>query len=238
MSLTVVDLQKKLQAAGFYAGLIDGDFGKKSRAALDKAMTAPWIRLGSADIADAAAMLNLTPAHVGAVYDVESAGFGFDPITRKPIIRFEAHHFQKRTDGRFDASHPRLSHRYSQRKRFPQPASQEARWAAFMVAVSLDPAAAFASASFGLFQVMGFNHALAGFPDIWDFVLAHAKSEREQLMAFCRFIHAIGQADELRRGDWAAFAAAYNGPAYDDAPGRDNDYDTKLARRYRARGGK
>ncbi|MEC7118346.1 MAG: M15 family metallopeptidase [Pseudomonadota bacterium] len=40
MKKTIEDIQQVLKTAGYYKGLIDGDFGKNSRAALDAAITA------------------------------------------------------------------------------------------------------------------------------------------------------------------------------------------------------
>lgn len=238
-ALTVLGLQSSLAQAGFYAGTVDGDFGPNSRAALDAAMrSGSHFRLSPAAIAEAAKRLLLTPAHIGACYDVESTGHGFDADTAKPVIRFEPHIFQKLTKGKFDGVRPDLSHAYSQRNLYPQPASQSVRWDRLGDAIALDADAAFSATSYGLFQVMGFNAAACGYPDVWTFVQTMASGEAGQLNAFCGFLKSEGLIDKLRRGDWAGYAARYNGPGYDDAPGRGQDYDVKLQRAYEARGGK
>lgn len=84
------------------------------------------------------------------------------------------------------------------------------------------------AASWGLFQIMGFNHTAAGHPDIHSFVDAMKKSEGEQLLAFARFAAADkAMLSALQAKDWAAFAERYNGRAY-----KKNNYDAKLANAY------
>lgn len=90
--------------------------------------------------------------------------------------------------------------------------------------------AANASASWGMFQIMGFQYQLCGFKTVAQFVSAMCQSERSQLLAFCRFItnnpqmHAALQAKK-----WATFARLYNGSEY-----AKNQYDTKLLNAYKA----
>jgi N-acetylmuramidase len=86
--------------------------------------------------------------------------------------------------------------------------------------------AALMSASFGRFQIMGFNHASCGYVEVEEFVAA-MNSEGRQLAAFIEFIKARDLDDELQRRDWAGFARGYNGKAY-----AVNQYDLKLKRAY------
>jgi hypothetical protein len=191
-------------------------------------------KLSPADVSAAAATLNTTPAKVWAIADVESAGDGFDGVF--PVIRFEPHWFQKLTKGKYDKSHPRLSHSYAQRKSYAQPASQaERRRIQFAAAMALDPNAAIQATSFGLFQMMGFNYRVCGFKSPADFHAAMCRSEGAQLQATVGFIKSLHLDDELQRGDWAGFAKVYNGPAYADAPGRSADYDYKLDQAHKRR---
>jgi hypothetical protein len=76
---------------------------------------------------------------------------------------------------------------------------------------------------------MGDNFKAAGFASVEAFVLAMTRSEAEHLMAFTRFVkNNKRMLAALRKHDWAAFAAAYNGPGY-----RKNSYDTKLEAAHR-----
>ncbi|WP_317235920.1 N-acetylmuramidase family protein [Niabella hibiscisoli] len=95
-------------------------------------------------------------------------------------------------------------------------------------AVLLNRNAALMSASWGRFQVMGFNYALAGFNSLQEFVTAMYKGEREHLFAFVNYIISTALDDELREKRWADFARKYNGPDY-----RKNNYDIKMAEAYK-----
>ncbi len=92
--------------------------------------------------------------------------------------------------------------------------------------------AAWSSASWGLFQILG-GHALKlGYASVGDFVSEMQRKEATQLEAFGRFITVNtfqGQRliDLLKAHQWAAFARAYNGPGY-----AKNAYDRKLAEAY------
>lgn len=88
--------------------------------------------------------------------------------------------------------------------------------------------AALSSASWGLFQIMGFNYAVCGYSSVQAFVEAHYESEGKQLMAFTGFVRANpAMYAALKAHDWATFAAKYNGPGY-----KSHAYDEKLARAY------
>lgn len=175
------------------------------------------------DYADAAASLACDVASVHAVCAVESNGHGFAPDGRA-IILFEPHVFSRLTGHRFDSTQGGVSYPVWGTK--PYPPTQDARWAQLLYAANLDHDAAYQSASYGLFQIMGFNFAACGFPTIASFVAAMAVNERAHLMAFVKFVVANHLAQPLRDRNWAAFATGYNGPAATDA------YSAKLADAY------
>lgn len=231
--MNVRDLQAALKQSGHYAGLIDGQFGPKSKAAFRAVLTAPVSRLSPADLLAAAKPYGLTVAHVGALVDVEASGQGQDPATGLPVIRYEGHQFRAKTGGVFDRAHPDLSFPYAERKAHPQPADQAGRWTVLEDAVALVPGAALQSTSWGLGQIMGFNYAACGFPDVWSFVLAMASGERAQVAAMLAFLEAEGLLRHMKDKRWDRLAAGYNGPSY-----RDNAYDTRLASAFARRGGK
>jgi hypothetical protein len=83
------------------------------------------------------------------------------------------------------------------------------------------------SASWGLFQIMGFNYTLCGFNTLQEFVTAMYNSEKDHLLAFCNYVKEMCLDDELREKRWADFARRYNGPQY-----KKNKYDVKLEAAY------
>ncbi|MCW5760266.1 MAG: N-acetylmuramidase family protein [Phenylobacterium sp.] len=190
---------------------------------------APVATLASGDFAAAAAVLGVNVAKVLAVDEVESRGRGFHPQTRRPIILFEPHRFSKLTKGAFDAVAPDVS--YPKWGEAPYPAGQDARYAQLLKAARLDEGAALASASWGRFQIMGFNHRPAGFASVQAFVAAMVRSEAEHLLAFARFLKADpAMLFCLQKNDWAGFARRYNGEGY-----AQHGYDQRLKVAYARR---
>ncbi|TAL53829.1 MAG: DUF3380 domain-containing protein [Pandoraea sp.] len=185
-------------------------------------------RLTEADLQAAAERLGVRPATVRAVIEVESRGRGFLPDGR-PVILFERHVMYRtlKTAGHdadaLAARHPNVVNR--RRGGYRGGAAEHARLAR---ASDIDPDCALASASWGLFQIMGFHWRRLGYPSVAALAKAMGASEGEQLDAFARFIEtdpALHRALGARQ--WATFARAYNGPAY-----RANRYDEKLAHAY------
>lgn len=93
-------------------------------------------------------------------------------------------------------------------------------------AKAINKEAALKSASWGAFQIMGFNYAACGYSSVDDFVSAQA-NEFTQLQCFSNYIKNTHLNVNLKNLDWAGFAQAYNGKDY-----RANDYDTKLKAAY------
>lgn len=102
------------------------------------------------------------------------------------------------------------------------------RLALMAKAAALHAEAAYQSASFGLFQVMGFNFASCGFDSA---VAMHAALTRggvaTHLAVGIAFMRSKGLLRKLGAHDWAGFAKGYNGTAY-----KKNAYDAKLADAY------
>lgn len=174
-------------------------------------------RLGMPQFEASAQRLGCEVAAVRAVVKVESGSSGFGTDGR-PIILFEPHIFSRLTQRRFDASHPDLS--YGSWGAKPYPKTQADRWAQMNKAFALDGEAAVASASWGLFQIMGMNYAKCGFTSAKAFVEDMAKSEERQLLAFEGFVRSSDLIDELQRLDWEGFARVYNGPGQVEKYGR------------------
>lgn len=172
----------------------------------------------SAGILSAAERLSCDVAAVKAVIDVESGGAGFDSVGR-PVILFESHVFSRLTGGQFDRAYPRLSTADIDRSLY-----RLDQYARYYQALQLAPEPAVKAASWGLFQIMGFNWDACGERSLYGFLAAMHHNEDAHLALFASFVLSRGLADELRRHDWAGFARGYNGPGY-----AANAYDVKLA---------
>lgn len=163
--------------------------------------------------------LGCTLRQLRAVASVESAGSGFDSQGR-PKILFERHWFHRLTHGEHS---PAL---YS----FPRYGGYGiSSWTKLAAACAVDPDSAFASASWGKFQVMGFHWSTFGFADSFTLARSTVKSEAAHYELLALYIEKHGLLDELRAlsrdpDDCKGFAAGYNGPNY-----ARNHYDAKLA---------
>lgn len=179
--------------------------------------------MSDADYVRAAQLFGCEPAAIRAVAACESSGDGFLPDGR-PKILFEAHVFSRLTWHKYDATNPHISSLKWDRSLY---VGGEYEYQRLAEAYRLDKDAALQSASWGQFQIMGFNYRRCGFATVQDFVDAMQKSDAEQLTAFCNLIKSMGLDDELRRLDWVGFARGYNGPGF-----AINHYDSRLAKAY------
>jgi hypothetical protein len=175
------------------------------------------------DYINAANLLNCKIAAIKAVCEVEAPKGGFH-ISGHPTLLFERHIFSRYTKNKFDKSHPLLSNP-SAGGYGTTGQNQEDKLAQAML---LDKTAAIYACSWGKFQIMGFNFAIAGFKTLSEFVTAMKESEGKQLLGFTNFVINSRLNDELQRLDWAGFAKGYNGKNYSI-----NKYDVKLATAYK-----
>lgn len=167
---------------------------------------------------------------VHMILDVESRGEGFD---ENGVIKlYEEHVFykyvapDKRDEAiRIGVAHPRWRKNYK---------NNHAR---FLKAYELDPQAALTSCSWGLGQIMGFNHSLVGYKTPLQMVKAFAADEANQLEAMITFIKSKKIDDELREMEKTndrkklvelarTVAYYYNGSGYEK-----NDYHNRLVDR-------
>lgn len=204
------------------------------------------------DFVDAAAKLKTEVACVKAVQEVESKGAGFLPNS-KTVILFERHVFKKQLDAwlalapanvtataqkagcSFLPGQDKLAtlkaHLLKTQPDIYNVATggykgNEAEYPRLAKAGILNLECAQKSASWGLFQIMGYHHALLGFKSITEMVATFGASERNQLMGFCDFVAADARLlKAIRAKDWLTFAIGYNGPAQ-------QGYDVKMAAAY------
>lgn len=184
-------------------------------------------------IREVANRLRLEPALLKAVQLVESGGRdGFLPDGR-PIILFEGHIMYREFHKKFpkmDLDH--LCKNYSSvfyptwdRSKYIGGIGE---WDRLTLARKIDEECALLSASWGMFQIMGFNFKLCGCNDIFEFVRKMSESNEMQLELMYFFMANSGCLEYLLQAkDWAGFAKRYNGPGY-----AKNAYDQKLKNAY------
>lgn len=181
-------------------------------------------RLDDIDLPRIGAMIGVGEDEIHAVIDVETGnGRGFDAQGR-PKMLFEPHVFYRELTGGQRDQAVRMGLAWRKWKRdYPRDSYPRIKQA-----MTINEDAALRSASWGLGQIMGFNHQMAGYASAREMVEAFLDDEDEHLSAMVRFIVSAGLDDELRRHDWRGFARGYNGEAY-----AKNGYHTKLAAAFR-----
>ena len=192
-----------------------------------------WVQkaLSENDYHKLAKEFNVPYASLRAVVKVESENSGFllqESSPCRPKVLFEGHWFYKLSSQNVNKIRPDLSHPNWTRKYY---VSGSKEWdIRLLEAMKFDPLNALRSASWGLGQVMGFNHLSAGCRTIEQFVIEAHKGEYEQarhMFNFCKN-HPSGQLIKaLRNKDWVTFARLYNGSGY-----AKNQYDKKLAQAF------
>ena len=185
--------------------------------------------LTEADYQRAAESLGCDVAAIKAVCEVEAPQGGFHDDGVTPRILFEAHHFASLTSHQYNESHSDISSRYWNRSLYKGGMAEHKR---LQKAAALDREAALQSASWGKFQIMGFNWTLTGAKSLQEFVNDMYRSEGAHLDAFVGFVKASNLADALREHRWTDFARGYNGAGY-----AANRYDVKLAVAHAKHGG-
>ena len=179
-------------------------------------------KLQECDYVTAANLLKCDVAAIKAVAEVESLGSGFLK-TGEPKILFERHKFHEFTRGKFSAKNPDISN-----ERPGGYLGDEKEHIRLAKAIKLDREAALKSASWGKFQIMGFNFKEVGFKTLQEFINAMYESETQHLFAFVNFVKHNKLDDEIREKRWADFARIYNGRNY-----HINKYDVKMANAYK-----
>ncbi len=218
-------------------GLFSWLFGKKKdtvQPIIEKEEEKPVNKkLTDNDIRDIAANFGLKFAHIKAIFVVEAGGkSGFlaeDPNI--PVTLEEGHIFYKylKQKGRdVDAiarnyptiCYPRWTKAYYKKGK--------AEYERYLLAAKIDEECAMLATSWGMGQIMGFNYKAAGYTSLNMFVSAMYTSERDQLLAMCKFIKSNTKMyNALKTEDWATFAKLYNGPDY-----ATNKYDQKLKKAF------
>lgn len=176
--------------------------------------------------------LGCEPAALKAVEEVESGGRGGFLPSGRPQILFEGHQFYKKLAEsqsesfakQIQARFPNICYPKWDKKQYK---GGEQEWERLIVARSIDPMIADMSASWGRFQIMGFNFALTGCNSVTEMVTIMSESATQQFQLFANFLKNSGCLPSLQKKQWATFARKYNGAGY-----AQNKYDVKLKNAY------
>ena len=181
----------------------------------------------------AASILNCEVATVKAVQKVETGGYGGFLSNQLPVILFEGHIFwkqlvlQKIDPNKFVKGNEDILYK-SWTKKYYKGGVEE--WTRLKRAIQINREAALKSASWGMFQIMGFNYNSCNCKNIYTFVDKMAESEYQQLLLTINFIkNNKKMLQALQKKSWATFAYYYNGSGY-----KENKYDTKLEKAYKS----
>ncbi|MBL1322172.1 MAG: DUF3380 domain-containing protein [Methylophaga sp.] len=187
-------------------------------------------RLNSSDIGKAAKTLGVDTAVLLAFLEVESAGKGFTSLNQVKILP-EAHIFYRYLPQNLKAQAIKIgialkkwipgNYRFNKYKRFQR-------------MIDFNEQAAYTSVSYGLGQIMGFNHKAAGHRTAKEMYLAAQQGEYEQLIQLVNLMKSWGLNKTLVNKDftnplsWYPAAKRYNGSGF-----KKNGYAKKLARAYK-----
>lgn len=190
----------------------------------------PITRQGLAAALEKLGMAQGQTAALWAVFEVETSGvtqgFGFRP-DKRPQILFERHKFREFTNAQFTKSNPDLSGPQGAYGLLAAQYPKLERALNLCAQAGLGEEPALKSASWGIGQVMGFNHEVAGFATAKMMVEAMIQSEDAQLEGVVGFLLANRLDQALRTQNWSEFALKYNGATY-----AANQYDVKLEQAY------
>ncbi|MFL1896771.1 N-acetylmuramidase family protein [Aquimarina sp. 2-A2] len=184
------------------------------------------------DYKEAALVLGCEVEVIEAVAKVESRSSGFNK-DGSPKILFEAHIFYSeikklglRPEDYQEGNEDIIQKSWSKGSKYYKGGIAE--YSRLDKAFMLFPEAALKSASYGKFQIMGFNHDKCGYSDVINFVLAMDLDVNTHLRAFVSFVKYRKIDKYLRSKNWAKFAYYYNGAGY-----AKHNYDGKMEQEYK-----
>lgn len=172
-------------------------------------------RLERIDFQRVAEEHGVEPWKLHGLTDIESRKGGFDNDGRAIMVP-ELHKFSEFTFRAYDESDPDLSirnwiHPAKVKAGHPYTLDNPARWDVLARQAALDFDAALRAASWGAFQIMGFNYQALNFDTPLDLVRRVYEGERAQLDIAVRFLIAEGGFGPLLKGDFYRAAIVQNG---------------------------
>lgn len=180
-------------------------------------------RLEAVDFPRIAKAIGCGEDDLRALAEVEAAGSGFDGKGR-PKMLFEPHIFYKllgKGAARDKAVEQGLA--YAKWKPGSYPSDSYPR---LQKAMKINATIALMSASWGLFQIMGFNHGAAGYASPEEMIRDFMADEDNHVEAVIRFLVNKKLDDDLRAHRWRAVENGYNGGGFNGA------YARKLEKAY------
>lgn len=153
------------------------------------------------DIKEVVSNYGIDPCFAYAVAMIESSGRGYRQ-NGFPLIRFERHVMKRYLTKNKAAQH--LLRKLE--------CVRGSGWDAYEAALAIDEHYAKLSTSYGMFQVMGFNHQVVGYSTVEEFVNAMETSVTKQIDAFCKFVIANNLLPAIKARNLEKFATRYNGP--------------------------
>jgi hypothetical protein len=169
------------------------------------------IGINDAQFANVAKKIECELAMIKAVDKIESKGSGFLPTGEVKIL-FEPHIFWKYLR-RAGITPVRSEICYPVWKTEPYGKTSE-QHGRLQLAIKINRDIALMSASWGRFQIMGFNFKACGCKTIQEFINKNHESEVAQLYLFANYIINVNLDDELIERDFTGFARGYNGPLH------------------------
>jgi peptidoglycan hydrolase-like protein with peptidoglycan-binding domain len=205
--------------------VVDGVVGDKTTAKLLNKSTDHW--LNQSDLEAAATDLGVDMASIHAIKAVESRGLGFLADGR-PKILYERHvmvrnlqknGFKPNQIGMAKTRYPNLVNTAA--GGYKGNAAEHYR---LKLAGDIHVQSALESASWGLFQIMGYHWKALGYKSVQEFAERMRRNEGEHWKAFVKFVQADSKLHgALKDKNWAEFAKRYNGSNY-----KKNKYDVRL----------
>lgn len=183
-------------------------------------------------IAEIARAWDIPPAALLAVKSVESGDKSGFLSSGRPQILFEGQVFYKYLKANVKSinmtalcqQYPNIVYPTWDRTKYK---GGEKEWDRLLKAREINKKYANYSASWGMFQVMGFNYSKCGCESVDEFVTKMCESQEQQLMLSLNFLKNTNLIAPLSKRQWATFALGYNGPGY-----AQNKYHLKLQAAY------
>ena len=177
-------------------------------------------------------LLGVEPAALKAVQKVETNGTGGFLTNGKPKILFEGHVFWKELKAlgidptKYGAAWSNVLYKTWDKSKYKGGAAE---WSRLETAKKISSTAAYKSASWGMYQIMGNNYTKCGCKSINEFITLMSKDNFSQFVLGLEFLKNTGIYKYLINQDWAGFARLYNGSGY-----KANQYDLKLEKAYKS----